>query len=331
MEQLLSEPGGGQPSGATRGGAVPPPVQRSDSAAMMALLQRMAAGQDTLMSRIEALESRPPVTPAPTSGILDTEPLGQLSPADVALVAELRSARPGAASAPKAKAPAPPMPGPLPSGLEGDLAPRFLAAVEAIALRPPPAAQNPAPSDSKLFKLAGATGRVAQQVLNERFEEEPGSVVAEFEKQVRLLAPTTPGVGLMPGQEAPLPLQQVWRDHVPARDHHITARIGEALIDVYLNLRCGRTAHGMARIALLMAAMEQNVLDSRASNAWQQRAEHILGMPTCPLHLYTTPPKPDSDSKDKDKDKDKLGRQAQLCAPTRSTTADQCYRDNKGH
>ena len=296
---------------------------------MEEMLPEILAGQTALAQRVGALERRP--APKAAAGVLDLgEEEPRMSAADRKLVEEIRRAAPGPRNGPRLQAEvpryeplrrAPATPPPSQEDL-GSMVPRALAALEAIAAGRP--AQTPATPEasSKMFKLAGAQGRVAQAYLNERYEDDPSSVVREFEKSVRVLAGTPDPSLAAQTLQSPLPLQAVWRDHVPARNHHLVARVGEALGEVYLNLRMGRVDHGMARIALLIASLEQSVQDN---GRWEARAETLLGMPPCPLHLYKTitHPKAVGDTPAP------LGVQALLCSPQRATTALQVYKDNR--
>jgi len=88
-------------------------------------------------------------------------------------------------------------------------------------------------------------------------------------------------------------------------------------------LRAGQTTKGMGRLALLLAALEQHVLDG---GKWTHRAESILGMPPAPLHLYHAPT---ADSKPKaEGGKPGLGPLAQFCSPQRATTALAVFKEN---
>ena len=172
---------------------------------------------------------------------------------------------------------------------------------------------------SQLFKLEGARGRVAQDQLNLDFERDPARVVREFEEAVRRLkAPEDPSAPL-----AATSIVEAWREHVPAKEHALAARVSEAILNAYCALRAGQTAKGMGRLALLLAALEQHVLDG---GKWTHRAENILGMPPAPLHLYHAPT---ADSKPKaEGGKPGLGPLAQFCSPQRATTALAVFKEN---
>ena len=173
---------------------------------------------------------------------------------------------------------------------------------------------------SQLFKLEGARGRVAQDELNADFERDPAAVVTEFEAAVkRLKMPENP--------DAVLPSQSIvdaWREHVPAREHALVMRVSEAILNAYCALRAGQVDKGKARLALLLAALEQHTLDG---GKWAYRAEHLLGMPPAPQHLYHTPPAETKPKAEKE-GKPALGPLAKFCAPERSTTALGVFKEN---
>ena len=124
---------------------------------------------------------------------------------------------------------------------------------------------------------------------------------------------------MAPGESrAPTLLLNTWRETVPTRDNLLVARVGEGIIDAYRYLRRGEVAHGTARLALLLGALEQHVLDD---NRWAPRAQALLGLPPVPIHMYqkNTPP-----------GKGKLGPLAQLADPVRTTTANGVYKDTHG-
>ena len=172
----------------------------------------------------------------------------------------------------------------------------------------------------QLFKLDGARGRVAQDLLNAEFERDPSQVVREFEEAVaRLKRPEEPGV-LLPAQS----LVDAWREHVPAREHALVVRVSEAVLSAYCAFRANQVPKGMARLALLLAALEQHTLDG---GKWAHRAETLLGLPPAPMHLYHAPSaetKPKADGKDGKQ----LGPLAQFCSPQRATTALAVFKEN---
>ena len=71
-----------------------------------------------------------------------------------------------------------------------------------------------------------------------------------------------------------------------AKDHAQIVGTAEAVLDADLSLRQGNVARGMARLALLLAAMEQSVLDEEK---WNLRAATLLGLPSAPLQNYRAP------------------------------------------
>ena len=165
-----------------------------------------------------------------------------------------------------------------------------------------------------LFKLDGAKGRVAQSLLDSTAESDPGSVVTCFEQQVMRYANVAPGATAC---DAAAHLLDVWRRVVPAKEHFLSARVGEAVVDAYRRIRVGDTEHGLARMALLLGSLEQAILDG---GRWELRAESLVGLPPCQLAAYSRlgeKPKPG-----------KLGRLALLADPVRSTTATAVFRDS---
>ena len=241
----------------------------------------------------------------------DSDPAG-ISASDRELIAELMKAQPKDSVA-----------RPLPSTVpEADASPqlpvnemlqRATLALEQVAGRPS-GLFNVEKAGPK-FKLLGAQGRVQQDALNKAFNDDPAAVVREFEAAVKSLAaidPHEPLTGHI--------IQETWRNHVPAKEHAQIVRTSEAVLDAYLALRQGNVARGMARLALLLAAMEQSVLDQ---GKWDLRAETLLGLPRAPLHSYRAPT-----AEQKPSGENKLGPLAQFCSADRSTTALAVYRDN---
>ena len=98
------------------------------------------------------------------------------------------------------------------------------------------------------------------------------------EAAARLMPPDNPRE-LLPHRS----LLAAWRENVPARGHALAVRVSEAVLDAYGALRQGQVTKGMARLCLLLAAIEQHTLDG---GKWGHRAETLLGMPPAPLHLY---------------------------------------------
>ena len=105
-----------------------------------------------------------------------------------------------------------------------------------------------------------------------------------------------------------------------AKDHAQIVGTAEAVLDADLSLRQGNVARGMARLALLLAAMEQSVLDEVK---WNLRAATLLGLPPAPMQNYRAPT-----AEQKPSGENKLGPLAQFCSADRSTTALAVYRDN---
>ena len=296
--------------------------------------------QKAMLVRVLALEQQQqqPAAFAPPDRVTDrgtgafTLPAGgaQTSAEDRAMVEELRRLRPtgpvaAAHSAPSLTSPA--APGADAAGAD-DLAEasktmlqRATVALEVIAGSGEMARVSmPKSKRSQLFKLEGARGRVAQDELNADFERDPAAVVAEFEAAVKRLK--TPD-----NMDAVLPSQSIvdaWREHVPAREHALVMRVSEAILNAYCALRAGNIDKGKARLALLLAALEQHTLDG---GKWAYRAEHLLGMPPAPQHLYHTPPAETKPKAEKE-GKPALGPLAKFCAPERSTTALGVFKEN---
>ena len=175
---------------------------------------------------------------------------------------------------------------------------------------------------SKLFKMEGARGRLAQDRLDTQLREHPAVIVAEFEDAVRREAPPEDPAetDITLGQ-----LQRAWRQTVPAKEHPLVVRVTEALLHIYHHLRAGRTQLGMARTALLIAAMEQGVRDN---GRMEKRADVLACMPPPPLSLYHAHSTEERQQlKD---DKKGLGTMARLVGATRATTARAVYLENAG-
>ena len=145
-------------------------------------------------------------------------------------------------------------------------------------------------------------------------------MVEKFEAAVkRLKMPESPDAVL------PSPMiVEAWRGHVPAKEHHLVIRVSEAILNAYCALRAGQIEKGKARLALLLAALEQHTLDG---GKWAYRAEHILGMPAPPQHLYHAPTAETKPKAEKE-GKPALGPLAKFCAPERSTTALGVFKEN---
>ncbi len=288
-------------------------------------------GQRDLADRLTVLERGNPARAAPVgdrgTGVFAMTSAPPLSAEDRALLAGLRSQRPGQPPSAPTVMPPPglteatsPARQPDPSDPTLTMLHRATSALELLAGSGDAGRVSmPKGLGSQLFKLDGARGRVAQDQLNLDFERDPARVVREFEEAVRRLkAPEDTA--------APLPatsIVEAWREHVPAKEHALAARVSEAILNAYCALRAGQTAKGMGRLALLLAALEQHVLDG---GKWTHRAESILGMPPAPLHLYHAPT---ADSKPKaEGGKPGLGPLAQFCSPQRATTALAVFKEN---
>lgn len=166
-----------------------------------------------------------------------------------------------------------------------------------------------------LWRMEGVRGRVAQNQLDQEFDTSPAEVMKSFEEAVVRRS------GGSTAESADTPhrmLLSVFRDTVPAKDHALSARLGEIMIDAYRHLREGRTAHAGARLALGIGAVEQAVLDG---GKWQFRAQHMAGLPECPLHRYR-PLGSDAPAQGK------LGATAHLADPVRATTARAIFQES---
>ena len=246
------------------------------------------------------------------TGAFDDNDMAGINASDRELIAELMKARPKdtvARSSPSAvheAAVGPQLP-------VNEMLQRATLALEQVAGRPS-GLFNVEKAGPK-FKLLGAQGRVQQDSLNKAFNDDPATVVREFEAAVKSLAaidPHEPLTGHI--------IQETWRNHVPAKEHAQIVRTSEAVLDAYLALRQGNVARGMARLALLLAAMEQSVLDE---GKWNLRAATLLGLPPAPMQNYRAPT-----AEQKPSGENKLGPLAQFCSADRSTTALAVYRDN---
>ena len=186
--------------------------------------------------------------------------------------------------------------------------------------------RNATSAHAQLFKLHGAKGRVAQDQLDRDFDENPGEVIIAFERAVERRAGGLANPAAAHCGGAADALLQVWRETVPAKEAGTVARIGEAVIDAYRSIRNGNTERGAARLALLIGAMEQSVLDN---HRWQPRAATITGMPPTPMHAYQALPA--EAKKGQDASSKKVGQMAMLCDPTRATTALAVFKDSEGN
>ena len=304
---------GARPSGSDGGGSNAATEERLDAIlhAITTQNQRLEALEQ---GRRAALAGQPAAAAKTVTGTFDDAHLAELSAEDRALINELKNARPSEVFTPSA----------VEAAAASDSAPalpvdkmlmRATLALEQVAGR------NTAPfglqshSTVPKFKLTGAQGRVQQDALNKAFNEDPAAVVREFEAAVASLAALDPSEQLT-GHI----IQETWRNNVPAKEHAQIVRTSEAVLDAYLSLRQGNVARGMARLALLLAAMEQSVLDE---GKWNLRAGTLLGMPPAPVHNYRT-----ATAEQKPSGSNKLGPLAQFCSADRSTTALAVYRDN---
>ena len=273
--------------------------------------------------RISALEDRPLATgqqpmaslaaTKTVTGTFDDDNLAELSVADRQLIAELKKARP-------ADNPVAPEKTAIPESSDEPALPvsamllRATRALEQVAGRNTALGGQTSQTAGPKFKLTGAQGRVQQDALNQAFNDDPAAVVREFEKAVASLAALDSNEKLT-GHI----IQETWRNSVPAKEHAQIVRTSEAVLDAYLALRNGNVARGMARLALLLAAMEQSVLDE---GKWNLRAATLLGMPPAPVHNYRA-----ATAEQKPSGNNKLGPLAQFCSADRSTTALAVYRD----
>ena len=304
---------GARPSGSDGGGSNAATEERLDAIlhAITTQNQRLEALEQ---GRRAALAGQPAAAAKTVTGTFDDAHLAELSAEDRALINELKNARPAEVLPSSAPVAAP----------ETDSAPalpvnkmlmRATLALEQVAGRNTALFSQPSHSTVPKFKLTGAQGRVQQDALNKAFNEDPAAVVREFEAAVASLAALDPSEQLT-GHI----IQETWRNNVPAKEHAQIVRTSEAVLDAYLALRQGNVARGMARLALLLAAMEQSVLDE---GKWNLRAGTLLGMPPAPVHNYRT-----ATAEQKPSGSNKLGPLAQFCSADRSTTALAVYRDN---
>ena len=302
-----------RPSGSDGGGSNAATEERLDAIlhAITTQNQRLEALEQ---GRRAALAGRPAAAAKTVTGTFDDAHLAELSAADRALINELKNARPSEVFTPSA----------VEAAAASDSAPalpvdkmlmRATLALEQVAGRNTAPFGQQSHSTVPKFKLTGAQGRVQQDALNKAFNEDPAAVVREFEAAVASLAALDPSEQLT-GHI----IQETWRNNVPAKEHAQIVRTSEAVLDAYLALRQGNVARGMARLALLLAAMEQSVLDE---GKWNLRAGTLLGMPPAPVHNYRT-----ATAEQKPSGSNKLGPLAQFCSADRSTTALAVYRDN---
>lgn len=294
-----------------------------ESAAVLAALNRIMQGQEALAARVGVLENVPPRGPSVPTG---AQP-GAFDDIDAELDRAAREAPLRARAEPTRPPPPPQAPGVTSGGQPSGEMAEWIRAMTAMVTAPP--SRDPTPGISAaqagLFKLHGAKGRVAQDELDRQFDADPGLVVKAFEDAVERRAgglTTYANVGGRDGGgRVSDVLLQVWRETVPARESATIARVGEAVIDAYRQIRRGDPMRGAARLALLIGAMEQATLDN---NRWQVRASTMLGMPPVPLHAYHALA-PDA-KKGQDSGK-QLGEMARLADPIRATTALAVHKD----
>ena len=224
----------GSDAGSPRGGGGNRPARGQDArpsgsdgggsnAATEERLDEILNAITTQNKRLEALEREQRAAlagqqPAAARAVLrtgtgafdDSDPAG-ISASDRELIAELMKAQPKDSVA-----------RPLPSTVpEADVSPqlpvnemlqRATLALEQVAGRPS-GLFNVEKAGPK-FKLLGAQGRVQQDSLNKAFNDDPATVVREFEAAVKSLAaidPHEPLTGHI--------MQETWRNHVPAKEH----------------------------------------------------------------------------------------------------------------
>ena len=145
------------------------------------------------------------------TGAFDDSDLAGISASDRELIAELMKARPKdpVARQPPSAVPEAEVKPQLPVN---EMLQRATLALEQVAGRLSGLfnVENTGPK----FKLLGAQGRVQQDSLNKAFNDDPATVVREFEAAVKSLAaidPHEPLTGHI--------MQETWRNHVPAKEH----------------------------------------------------------------------------------------------------------------
>ena len=129
------------------------------------------------------------------------------------------------------------------------------------------------------FKLKGAEGRVRQGMLDKELEERPEVVSKCFESLVaRRMGKTT---------FKEVALSDFAKRHIPMGSNKTATRYLEAMVSIYTDLDEGRTAHAKARLALVIGATHQHVLDD---GDWDP-AWWITGLPRPAQHEYATKPR----------------------------------------
>ena len=174
---------------------------------------------------------------------------------------------------------------------------------------------------SKLYKMEGARGAIAKELLENELDTHPRVVIEEFEEAVRRQAPpedpSERDIAL--GQ-----LQRAWRTAAPAKDHTLAARVGEAIVLAYHHLRNGRASLAQARLALLLAGLEQGLKDN---GKYDRRTGTLSCMPEPPLREYEPLSSQERERLKSDKG---LGELAVLVGRVRATTARAVYLENRG-
>ena len=173
------------------------------------------------------------------------------------------------------------------------------------------------------LRMRGVEGLISLDRLNQEFEENPESTVADFENAVRREAPPLDDDG--DAQTTRLTreqLQRAWRRLALIGNHPQTVRITEALLGIYMDIRRGRQQRAMGRVALLLCAVEQAAYDN---GAWEVRAATILGLPDPIFTDYQAPA-----AKQKPGSGKAMGGRGRLTSHARSSVADQVYKESIG-
>jgi hypothetical protein len=336
----LQGPAGADVAGQTRGG------QSGGDEGVNAVLARLAAmqgdmteirkGQVRADARLTALERSDPLRPEVDSGTFGLDP-ASASAEDRALMAELRGLRPAEVGADPPRALGGRATFPRRDSLHSADAEEAegaapadpiltLASALKTAFGKPQQAKATGPlgtmPEAKLFTMEGAKGRLAQDLLEQQLKDHPEQVVADFEAAVRREAPpedpSERDISL--GQ-----LQRCWRQTVPSKEHALAVRMAEALLHIYPHLRGGRQTQALARLALVLGALEQGIRDN---GNFSKRADTIMCMPPPPLPLYHA--HSTEERQQLKEDKKGLGGLARLVGAARATTARAVYLENAG-
>jgi len=298
-------------------------------------MAQLAASVERISVRLDSMERHQHERPRIATGVADAPVGGAPSargPSAEADFAELVRGRPTAPLAAPSRRPTADR-GPGEARESEGPAPAWAQTLvrafgEAAAHRDPVPVDSNSARNAKLFKLQGVQGRMAQDILNDEVKTDPGRILREFEQQVERLSPTDPVLGPLGDDGASRKvgsrLLPVWRANVPARDHHLCARLGEALVDIYRLLDAGRAEHAQARTALAICCVEQVVRDF---GKWSLRPESLLGLPPCPLQQYGSQTKEAKDAAGKETP---LRLLSQLAPPARASTASAVYKENTG-